>query len=170
MPFGLCNAPATFQALIDEITNNIKYVASLLNNITVWGKILEQLHQRVRTMLQKLTNYGIIFNVRKSTMFVIEEMFLGFVISRNGIAADSNKMAVIRNRKKPAIITEVRAFTNAAGYFRHLIEKYALLSSPLIDFIRGPKNQPLKLPPAAKAAWQKIREVIIMMPMVKYFD
>jgi hypothetical protein len=121
-------------------------------------------------MLQKLINYGIIFNVRKSTMFVIEEVFLGFVVSRNGIAADPDKMAAIRNRKEPAITTEVRAFTNAAGYIRHLIKKYALFSSPLIDLIGGPKNQSLKLPPAAKAAWQKIREIITTMPVVKSFD
>jgi hypothetical protein len=121
-------------------------------------------------MLRKLINYGIIFNVRKSMMFVIKKVFLRFVVFRDGIAADSDKVAVIRNRKEPAIITEVRAFTNAAGYFRHLIEKYALFSSPLTDLIGGPKTQPLKLLPAAKAAWQKIREIIITMPVVKSFD
>jgi hypothetical protein len=170
MPFGLCNAPATFQALIDEITGDIEYVAGLLDDIAVWGDTLEQLHQRVRTVLRKLTDYGMILNVRKSTMFVTEGVFLGFVVSRDGIAADPDKVAAIRDRKEPATTTEVRAFTNAAGYFRHLIEKYALLSSPLTDLTGGPKNQPLKLPPAAKAAWQKIREIIITMPVVKSFD
>jgi hypothetical protein len=58
-----------------------------------------------------------LFNVRKFVMYVISGVFLGFVISINGVTADSLKVAAIRDRPMPGTTTEVRAFVNAAGYF-----------------------------------------------------
>jgi hypothetical protein len=121
-------------------------------------------------VLRKIIEYGMIFNVRKSVMFVTEEIFLGFVILAAGITADKDKMAVIRDQPEPSTIIKVRAFVNAAGYFRHLIEKYSIFSGPLTDFTGGPKGQPLKLEPLAKAAWEKIREIIMMLFIIKFFE
>jgi hypothetical protein len=50
---------------------NFEFVAGLLDDITVWGNILNQLYKRIRLMLRKIIEYGMIFNVRKSVMFVI---------------------------------------------------------------------------------------------------
>jgi hypothetical protein len=91
-------------------------------------------------------------NVRKLVMFVTKEIFLEFVISADGIAADPDKVAIIRDRSQPSTTTEMRAFVNAAGYFRHLIKDYATLSGPLTDLTGGPKNQLVTLFLKAKAA------------------
>jgi hypothetical protein len=170
MPFGLYNAPAIFQALIEKMMEDFEFVAGLLNNITVWGNILNQLYKCVRLVLRKITEYSIILNVRKFVMFVIKEVFLKFVILAAGITADEDKVAAIRDRPKPSTTTEIRAFVNAAGYFRHLIEKYSTFSGPLTDLTGGPKGQPLKLEPLAKAAWKKIREAITTLPIIKSFE
>jgi hypothetical protein len=120
--------------------------------------------------LRKIIKYGIIFNIRKSVIFVIKEIFLKLVISAAGITADKDKMAVIRDRPKPSIIIKIRAFVNAANYFRHLIEKYSIFSGSLTDLTNGPKSQPLKLEPLAKAAWKKIRKTITTLPIIKFFE
>jgi hypothetical protein len=146
MPFGFCNTSAIFQTLINEIFSDIKYTSGMLDDIAHWGNTLEQLYKRIRFVLRRLINYGMIFNVRKFIIFVTKVLFLGFVISANGIAADPDKVAAIRDQPQPATIIEGRAFVNAAGYFRHLIEKYSNLAGPLTDLTGGPKNQPLKLP------------------------
>jgi hypothetical protein len=170
MPFGLYNAPATFQALIEEIMENFEFVAGLLNNIAVWGNTLNQLYKRVRFVLRKIIKYGIIFNVRKFVIFVIKKVFLKFVILAAGITADKDKMAAIRDQPEPSTTTEVHAFVNTADYFRHLIEKYSTFSKPLTDFTNGPKGQPLKLEPLAKAAWEKIHKAITTLPIIKSFE
>jgi hypothetical protein len=103
-------------------------------------------------------------------MFVIKEVFLGFIVSKNGIFGDKDKMAAIFERPQPSTTTEIRAFVNAAGYFRHLIENYAKISGPLTDLTGGPKNQPVTLSKEAKTAWQKIRAIITIMPVIKVFD
>jgi hypothetical protein len=170
MPFGFCNAPATFQALIKEILSDIKFTAGLLDDICVWSNTLEQLNERLQMVLQRFAKYGIIINVRKSIMFVTKEIFLEFIVSKDGISGDEDKMAAILEKPQPSITTEIRAFVNAAGYFRHLIENYAKISGPLTDLTGGPKNQPVTLSEKAKTAWQKIRDIITIMPVIKAFD
>jgi hypothetical protein len=121
-------------------------------------------------IFRKLKKYGIIINVRKSVIFVPKGVFLGFVISAARIKADINKITAIHNKPQPFIATKMRAFVNAAGYFRYLIKNYAHFFSPLTDLTSGPKNQAVTLSPKAKAAWEKIRNTIIILPVVKSFD
>jgi hypothetical protein len=146
MPFGLTNASAIFQAFMDEVFNGLqKFIAGLLKNIVIWANDLQLLYKRVLCVFARLVKYGLMLNTQKSVMFVEKGVFLGFVISRDGIAADPQKIAAIRDRPMPAITTEVRAFVNAAGYLRHLISRYAKLASSLIELTGEAKNVPVKL-------------------------
>lgn len=171
MPFGLCNAPATFQALMEEILAPLrKFVSGMIDDIAIWGETSEQLHMRVKTLFQRLSDYGMIINAAKSTMFVRKGVFLGFVISEEGIEADPAKVSAVRERPKPETTTEVRAFVNAAGYFRHLIAGYSEMSAPLTGLTGGPKNHKITLNTEAETAWRQIRDVITTMPVVRKFN
>ncbi|KAF2963620.1 hypothetical protein GQX73_g9950 [Xylaria multiplex] len=171
MPFGLCNAPATFQAFIEEVLEPFRdWVAGLLDDICVWADSRGQLHKKLLLLFTRLVKYGVMINSRKTLLFVSEGVFLGFHISVAGIKADPAKVAAVRDRPMPKTTTEVRAFTNAAGYFRHLIGNYSLIAAPLTALTGGPKNQALTLSPEAKDAWQEIREAITTIPVVKSFN
>jgi hypothetical protein len=117
-----------------------------------------------------LIKYGISFNVRKFVIYVIRDVFLGFMISINGVTADSSKVAAIRDKLMPGTTTEVRTFVNAAGYFRYLIKGYAKKSGPLTDLTGGPKGQPVTLFAEAQTAWREIRDLITDLPILKPFD
>jgi hypothetical protein len=153
MPFGLCNAPATFQALVEEIIGEFDFAGGLLNNIAIWADTLEQLYEKMKIILDRLYKYDIKLNIKKSVIYVREGVFLGFVISIKGISANTDKIAAIRERSEPSTTTKVRAFVNAAGYFRYLIHKYADKSAPFTLYTSGPKGQKIKLSPEAKKAW-----------------
>jgi hypothetical protein len=111
-----------------------------------------------------------LFNVRKFVIYVTNGVFLGFVISIDGVTADSLKVAAIRDKPMPGTITEIRAFVNAAGYLRHLIKGYAEKSGPLTDLTGGPKDQPVTLSAEAQTAWREIRDLITNLPIFKPFD
>ncbi|KAI1004560.1 hypothetical protein K3495_g3649 [Podosphaera aphanis] len=66
----------------------------------------------------------------------------------------------------PTTTTEIRAFVNSSSYFRHLINHYAEISGPPTDLAGGGKNVPVKLSPAAKSAWHKIKDAIASLPVV----
>ena len=71
MPFGLCNAPATFQALMEEILSDMRdFTSGLLDDIAIWGDTIEQLYQRAMLLFAQLAKYGMILNTGKSKMFV----------------------------------------------------------------------------------------------------
>jgi hypothetical protein len=170
MPYGLINAFAIFQALMGKIIGNIKFCAELLDNIAIRGNSMEQFYERLKIVFKRLVKYGIMVNVRKTVMFVTSGVFLGFVVSKEGIAADPDKVAAIRNRPQPIFAIEVRAFVNAAGYFRYFLKNYSEVSSPLTNLTGGPKNQTLTLAPDAVKAWKKIRKALTTTPVVKSFD
>lgn len=171
MPFGLCNAPATFQSLMEEILLPLRaFVSGLLDDISIWGDTIEQLDERTNLLFQRFEKYGMMINSRKSQMFVNKGVFLGFIISEKGIEVDPDKVAAIRDRPKPETTTDIRGFVNAAGYFRSLIKNYSLESSALTDLSGGPKKSKIKLTEAAEAAWKRIRDLITSTPIVRPFD
>jgi hypothetical protein len=111
-----------------------------------------------------------LFNVRKFVIYVISGIFLNFMILINGVTADSLKVAAIRDKPMPGIITEIKAFVNAAGYFRYLIKGYAKKFGPLTDLIGDPKGQLVTLFAEAQIAWRKIRNLITDLPILKPLD
>ena len=171
MPFGLCNAPATFQSFMEEVLEPFReFVSGLLDDVAIWADGIEQLHSRLLQVLTRFVEYGLILNAGKCKMFVTEGVFLGFVISEAGVKADPSKVAAIRDRPMPSTTTEIRGFVNAAGYFRHLIKDFSEISGPLTDQSTGPKNAPVILSPQAQEAWTRIRDLITTMPIAKKFN
>ncbi|KAI0991707.1 hypothetical protein K3495_g16480, partial [Podosphaera aphanis] len=117
MPFGLTNAPATFQELVDEISEPFKeFTSGLLDDIAAWADSRRELHVRLLLLFERLHEYGMLLNTRKTNLFVSKGTFLGFVIDKNGITADPDKVAAIRDRPMPETTTQVRGFVNGAGY------------------------------------------------------
>lgn len=142
MPFGLCNAPATFQCFMEEVLEPFRpYVAGLLDDVVVWADTVESLHSKLMSIFSRFVQYGLILNASKCKLFVPDGVFLGFLISKNGISADPAKVAAIHNRPIPSTTSEIRGFVNAAGYLRSLIKDFSKLSGPLTDQSLAPKNK-----------------------------
>ncbi|KAI1001937.1 hypothetical protein K3495_g6264 [Podosphaera aphanis] len=84
---------------MEEILSDMRdFTSDLLDDIAIWGDTIEQLHQRAILLFAQLAKYGMILNTGKSKMFVKKGVFLGFVISKDGIEVDPSKVATIRNR------------------------------------------------------------------------
>ena len=146
MPFGLANAPATFQSFIEEVLLPVaEFTAGILDDICVFADTLDELYARVKLVLARLAAYGLVLNTSKCEWFVLEGRFLGFFISRVGVRSDLVKIAAILERPPPTTATEVRSFLNAAGYFRHFIERFAHHASSLYELIGLPKGSRVEL-------------------------
>lgn len=111
-----------------------------------------------------------IVNTTKTQLYVRKGVFLGFVISENGIEADQSKVAAIRDRPMPTTTTEICSFVNAAGYFCHVIKGYAELSGPILNLTGDFKNQSVKLHDEALDVWKCIEEAMTTMPAVQVLD
>ena len=172
MPFGLTNSPATFQMLMNEVLNGIENISTLLDDITAYGASMEAVYETSRRILQRLSEYGLVLNVKKCHFFERRIRFLGFIIDKDGVHSDPAKVSAILARPAPSTATEVRSFLNAVGYFRHFIKDFAKIALSLYSLTgaQNGKSQQITLTGEQKRAWTLLRNALVTTPVLKMFD
>ena len=171
MPFGLCNAPATFQSLIREVLEPLgSHYGGLLDDVAVRANTIDHCYRYLLDVLEAFQDYGFVLNAAKSKLFVTDGIFLGFWISKEGVRADPEKVQAILDRPMPTTTTEIRGFVNMTGYLRSLIANFSKIAAPLTDQSVGSKNAKVDLTPASIAAWHQLRELVTTTPLVKVYQ
>ncbi|KAJ8379426.1 hypothetical protein SKAU_G00002040 [Synaphobranchus kaupii] len=116
IPFGLCNAPAVFERLMERV------LADVPRSHCVTRLVL---------LVHGIRRAGLRLNPAKCCLLTRETMFLGHVVSAHGVATDPAKVAAIRDWPNLANVSELRSFLGLASYYRHCIQGYATITSPL---------------------------------------
>jgi hypothetical protein len=146
MPFGLCNAPATFQRAMDGIfrKENRKFVIPYLDDIIVYSKTLEDHEKHLRIVLGKLKAVGISLNEAKCKFFRTKLKILGNVISEGTIEADPERIEKLLCYPMPTNLKELRSFLGTVNYERDFIENLFGLTAPLYELLKGEKKSSSK--------------------------
>ena len=133
MPFGLCNAPATFQRLMDLVLSGIQWKSCLvyIDDIVIVGKSFQQHLSNLELVLDRLRQAGLRLKTSKCHLFREEVTFLGHRISRQGISTDPAKVSAVQNWKTPNSVQDVRQFLGLVGYYRKYIPHFAAIARPL---------------------------------------
>ena len=133
MPFGLCNAPATFQRLMDTIfRNNIgSDIAVYLDDLLLYALLKHELLPVFDRTLEQLIVAGLKCKPKKCQIFPKEMHYLGHVISKGTIAADRSKLDKVREWPFPNTGVEMASFLGLCNYYRRLIPHYAEAAVPL---------------------------------------
>ncbi|GFW15556.1 retrovirus-related Pol polyprotein from transposon 297 [Trichonephila clavipes] len=103
MPFGLCNAPATFERLMETVLKGLTFEACLiyLDDVIIGGRTFEEHLQNIRKVLSKLRDANLNLNPSKSKFFQKEVNYLGHIISAEGVRTDPEKVSAVKNWKRP---------------------------------------------------------------------
>ena len=133
MPFGLCNAPATFERLMDIVLKGLSWTTCLayLDDIIIHGKTFDDNVQSLRDAFMRLRHAGLKLSPSKCELFRQKVAYLGHVISREGIATDPSKTAVICDWPTPRNVKETRQFTGFCSYYRRYTQGFAEIAKPL---------------------------------------
>ncbi|XP_049909748.1 retrovirus-related Pol polyprotein from transposon 412 [Epinephelus moara] len=133
MPFGLCNAPGTFQRLMQRIFGDQQCQSLLLylDDIVVFSSTVEQHLERLKVVLGRLQQEGLKAKLGKCLFFQKQVHYLGHVISGNGVSTDPSKVEAVANWPIPTTAPELRYFLGFASYYRWFVEGFAKLAAPL---------------------------------------
>ena len=132
VPFGLCNAPATFSRLMDSVLAGLHWETCLfyLGDIIVFSTWEEHL-ARLRQVFERLRHVNLKLGAKKCTFAAKEVSYLGHRVTEEGLLPDSALLAAIREIPPPKTATEARSFLGFAGYYRRYVKNFAAIAGPL---------------------------------------
>ena len=138
MSFGLTNAPATFNRLMQDIFRPYldDFVLVFFDDILVYSKTIEEHEEHVRKVLQLLREHKLYAKKSKCKFFSPQIEYLGFIVSEEGISVDPAKVKDIIEWPIPKNVSEVRGFLGITGWYRTFIKDYAVIAAPLIGLLK----------------------------------
>lgn len=137
MPFGLCNAPATFQRLMQTIMSDLVFqmVLVYLDDLLVYSSTFERHLVRLETVLQRLREARLKVKVEKCHFLQSEVKFLGHVVSAQGVSTDPDKVSAVKQWPVPDTLKELQSFLEFCSYYRRFIEGFSRVAGLLHDVV-----------------------------------
>ena len=144
-PFGLCNAPATFQRLMNSVLAGLQWSSCLvyIDDIIIVGKTFDQHLFNLQQVFHRLKQAGLKVQPSKCQFLQQKVSFLGHVISPNGIAPDPVKTCKVEQWPIPSSRVEVQQFLGLANYYRRFVKDFASLAKPLHQLTEKKVNVPM---------------------------
>uniref|UniRef100_A0A8C5PUW8 ribonuclease H n=1 Tax=Leptobrachium leishanense TaxID=445787 RepID=A0A8C5PUW8_9ANUR len=138
MPYGLCNAPATFQCFINDIFKDLldKYVVVYLDDILVYSSSLKEHRLHVQTVLSRLRQHHLYAKLEKCVFESTCIEFLGHILTPGHIGMDKKKVEAVANWPVPKSVKEVQRFLGFANYYRKFIRDFSQTVAPLTDLTK----------------------------------
>ncbi|KAL2079452.1 hypothetical protein ACEWY4_025196 [Coilia grayii] len=133
MPFGLKNAPATFQRLMERVLGSLRGKICLvyLDDIIVYSPTVSQHFQDLQAVLDKLQGAGLTLNLKKCKFCLSQISYLGHVVTAQGISADPAKTEAISHYPVPRNIKEVQRFLGLAGWYHRFVPGFSQVAEPI---------------------------------------
>ena len=170
LPFGLCNAPSTFQRLMELVLADLQWMTCLvyLDDIIVFGRSFEEHVSRLGEVLGRLKAANLKVKPTKCTLFSKQVSYLGHIISEEGVGTDPAKIETVRSWPAPTCVAEVRSFVGLASYYRRFIAGFAAIAQPLHKLTE--KNSTFQWDTACQEAFDTLKQKLITAPILAYPD
>lgn len=170
MPFGLANAPSTFQRMMNDVLREFldDFVQVYLDDILIYSKSEAEHLEHVAKVLEALEKAQLKISGRKSVLFASEMQFVGHVISKEGVKVMPEKVQTIKEWPRPANVYDVRAFLGLTGYYRRFIKNFAKIAAPLHGLTAGAvkKKAKVKWLPLHELAFETLKEALQATPVL----
>ena len=170
MPFGLCNAPATFQRLMETVLAGLARDKCLvyLDDILVMGKNFEEHLSNLREVFGRLRKAGLRLKPGKCHLAKREVAYLGYRVSNRGIIADSSKVTAVKEFPIPGNVKQLRSFLGLASYYRRFIMGFSKIATPLFNLTC--KDTKFVWNPQCQDTFDHLKNLLVNAPLLVYPD
>ena len=130
MPFGLTNTLATFQRLMETCLGDLQLQSCIiyLDDVIIFVATPASHLESLRAVMQQLRKMGLKLKLRKCKFFKLKLLYLGHIMSKEGVWTDLKKVAVIHEWPVPKNVTEVHSFLGFANHYRRFLKGYAKIA------------------------------------------
>ena len=168
MPFGLCNAPATFQRVMQVVLAGLEWRSCFvyLDDILIASKTFDEHLNHLREVFNRLRKAGLRLKPKKCLLLRKEVPYLGHVISKEGIRPDPAKTEKVQRFPTPVDATKVRQFLGLASYYRRFVPGFAQIAAPLHALTK--KNAVFHWTPECESVFSKLKQLLTTAPVLSY--
>ncbi|KAH9650278.1 hypothetical protein KPL70_026314 [Citrus sinensis] len=169
MPFGLSNAPSTFMRVMNQVLRPFigKFVIVYFDDILIYSTSHELHLQHLREVLSALRASSLYTAVNKCIFLTEKVLFLGYVVSKDGISVDQSKVDPIQDWPPPTTLSATRSFHGLASFYKRFIPHFSTIMAPITDCMKGEKFSWIEV---ATKAFKIIKEKLITAPVLALPD
>ena len=176
MPFGLCNAPRTFQRLMQNCLGklNLTYCLIYLDDVIVFSDTPEEHLQRMLVVFNHLREHSLKLKPSKCEVFKSEINYLAHHVSQKGVLSSKKNLESIAQCPPPDTYTKVKSFVGLVGHYRCFIKGFAKIAAPLYNLTSGDnkdkKSEHVDLSPEAREAFDHLKAACLQAPILSFPD
>ena len=168
MPFGLVNAPSTFERLMEDVMRGLQWEECLvyMDDLIVPSQTFDEGLVRLEHVFKRLETANLKLKPSKCVFFQKQVNFLGHIVSENGVSTDPEKTEAIKTWSKPSSKKQMRSFLGLCSYYRKFVKNFAAIAKPLHKLCE--KKTPFLWSDEAQAAFEKLKSHLVSSPILAY--
>ncbi|XP_078246503.1 uncharacterized protein LOC144588161 [Pogona vitticeps] len=171
LSFGLRNAPATFQRLMDQTLAGLSdFTVAYIDDIGIFSNTWEDHLIHLELVLQRLSAAGLTVKASKCQLGSPEIKYLGHMVGGGVIKPLEAKVEAVRDWPRPNTKKKVKSFLGLVGYYRKFIPRFSEIAAPLTDLTRKTADDRIPWTSDCEAAFQRLKEALINYPVLRAPD
>ena len=171
MPFGLHNAPATFQRMINHVLRDCwSFARAYIDDIVVFSGSWEEHLTHLHKVLHCLQVANLTVKMSKCQFGRVEVHYLGHIIGGGEVRPDPEKLSAVRDYPIPISKKQVRAFLGLAGYYRRFVPHFSTIAEPLTELTKSRNPDKVKWTDDCEVVFCKLKEILVAPPVLKVVE
>lgn len=168
MPFGLCNAPSTFQRGMELVLRRLQWVTLLiyLDDVIITGKTFKEHLNNLGEVLSRFRKFGLKLKPTKCSLYREEVLFLGHVVGKDGVRANPSLVQDVEKWPVPQNLKELQAFLGLTNYYRRFVQGYADIARSLHNLTR--KRVTYHWKAEQEVAFGALKKALTTTPILAY--
>ena len=168
LPMGISSAPEVYSKAMSDVLNGMEGASNLMDDICVYGRSKQEHDRRLEAVMQKLLKSGVTLNHAKCIFGVSELKYLGFIVGKDGVRPDPDKVMAITKFPTPTGISDLRRFLGMVNNLARFVPHLATLTSPLRELLKSTVDWIWDEPQSS--AFENLKKLLVSPEVLLLYD